>query len=449
MLAPPQGRRVRRSLQPCRQWYKSAVRGFPIPTALRRLPRPRSFCCATVQSPALAQRAAEVDLALVLAVDASGSISDDRWDLERQGYAQAFRDPALIKAIQSGAAGAIAVTLVEWSGRFQQSQVIGWTLVNDAASAERFAAKLADMPHLFRSWTAIGAGLAYSAELFRQLPYVAQRYVIDISGDGPDSTSEVIIQGSPADLAQLVRTRDQLVGEGLVINGLPIFGDPRIRAIDLYYANSVIGGPGSFYVVAEDFTTFAAAVKRKLLLEVAGTTPGVQPAVVRRIDAAGLVARGQCRIWLRKARVRSCFGMGEELAAGGPTSMIWPPSMKTMRSATWRAKPISWVTTTMVMPSSARSTMTSSTSLIISGSRAEVGSSNSMILRVHAQRPGDRHPLLLAAGELAGIFAAPARECAPVRGSAWRPPRRRAWACCAPRSAPACNSPGSSGAGTG
>jgi hypothetical protein len=224
-----------------------------------------------------AQRPLDVDLALVLAVDASGSISDDRWELERQGYAQAFRDPALIKAIRSGAAGAIAVTLVEWSGRFQQSQVIGWMLVNDAVSAERFAAKLADMPHLYRSWTSISAGLAYSAELFRQLPYSAQRHVIDISGDGPDSTSEVILQGSPSDLAQLVRTRDQLVSEGLVINGLPIFGDPRIRAIDLYYANSVIGGPGSFYVVAEDFTSFAAAVKRKLLLEVAAATMEVQP----------------------------------------------------------------------------------------------------------------------------------------------------------------------------
>ena len=53
--------------------------------------------------------------------------------------------------------------------------------------------------------------------------------------------------------------------------------------------------------------------------------------------------------------------------------------MNTMVSATLRAKLISWVTQTMVMPSSANSTMTSSTSEIISGSRAEVGSSNSMM----------------------------------------------------------------------
>jgi hypothetical protein len=224
--------------------------------------------------PAAAQASAPappVDLALVLAVDASGSISDDRWDLERKGYAAAFRDPEVVRAIRSGGVGAIAVTLVQWSGRFQQRQMVGWTLVDDAESAASFADALAEMPHLFRSWTSISAGIAFSAELLRTAPFVAPRYVIDVSGDGPDSTSEVILQGTPADVAQLRATRDRVVAEGIAINGLPIFGDPRIRAIDLYYEANVIGGIGSFAVVAEDFTAFAAAVKRKLLLEIAGT----------------------------------------------------------------------------------------------------------------------------------------------------------------------------------
>jgi hypothetical protein len=224
-----------------------------------------------------------VDLALVLAVDASGSISDDRWELERQGYADAFRDPEVIRAIRSGEVGAIAVTLVQWSGRFQQSQVIGWTLVHDEASAAKFAAALAAMPHLFRSWTSISAGIAFSAHLLRSAPYETARRVIDVSGDGPDSTSEVIIQGTAADAAELRAVRDQLVAQGLVINGLPILGDPRIRSIDLYYAANVIGGEGAFEVVAEDFMAFARAVRRKLILEIAGT-PSPQPLVRVRGD---------------------------------------------------------------------------------------------------------------------------------------------------------------------
>ena len=54
--------------------------------------------------------------------------------------------------------------------------------------------------------------------------------------------------------------------------------------------------------------------------------------------------------------------------------------MKITRLAAFRAKPISWVTTIMVMPCRASATITSSTSLTISGSRAEVGSSNRITL---------------------------------------------------------------------
>jgi len=56
-----------------------------------------------------------------------------------------------------------------------------------------------------------------------------------------------------------------------------------------------------------------------------------------------------------------------------------PSAISTTRSATSRAKPTSWVTQTIVMPDRARVRITSSTSRTISGSRALVGSSNSMI----------------------------------------------------------------------
>src|SRR4029453_3363051 len=54
--------------------------------------------------------------------------------------------------------------------------------------------------------------------------------------------------------------------------------------------------------------------------------------------------------------------------------------MNTTRSETSKANFISWVTSSMVMPSVARSWMTDNTSFTSSGSRAEVTSSNSMTL---------------------------------------------------------------------
>jgi hypothetical protein len=239
---------------------------------------------AAAQLPLAPSGLAPVDLALVLAVDASGSISDDRWDLERQGYAAAFRDPEVVRAIQSGGVGGIAVTLFVWSGAFQQSTVVGWTRVSDAKSAADIADVLALMPHPFKSWTSISAALAYGAERLQIAPYSAPRRVIDVSGDGPDSTSELILQGTRDDVARLRQARDQLVAEGLIINGLPIFGDPRIRSIDAYYESNVIGGPGAFEVVAEDFSAFARAVKRKLILEIAGAARDGQPSLVPVID---------------------------------------------------------------------------------------------------------------------------------------------------------------------
>src|SRR5689334_11575460 len=87
-----------------------------------------------------------VDLALVLAIDASGSITPMRWDLERQGYTAAFQNPDVVKAITSGSNGAIAVTLVEWSAQFEVMQIVPWTIISDATSADQFSADLAELP---------------------------------------------------------------------------------------------------------------------------------------------------------------------------------------------------------------------------------------------------------------------------------------------------------------
>jgi hypothetical protein len=96
-----------------------------------------------------------------------------------------------------------------------------------------------------------------------------------------------------------------------------------------------------------------------------------------RKGLADAAASCRGRISPRNFRVRSCLGLLKN-SCGSPSSTMAPLAMKITRSATSRVKPISWVTRIIVMPSSARPTIVSSTSLTISGSRAEVGSSNSI-----------------------------------------------------------------------
>src|SRR5262249_34829980 len=136
-------------------------------------------------------------------------------------------------------------------------------------TAAAFAANLAVMPRYHSGHTSIRSGLRWSVRLLDMAPYATTRRAIDVSGDGPDNTTSPDVDGSPADLAALPRTRDELVNEGISINGLPIFGDPRVHDLDLYYRDNVIGGPGAFIIVAQRFAEFATAVKRKLVLEIA------------------------------------------------------------------------------------------------------------------------------------------------------------------------------------
>ena len=198
-----------------------------------------------------------VDLALVLAVDASGSVDQRRFELQKQGYAGAFRSPRVLKAIQSGASQAIAVTMVQWTGPLMQNQVIGWTVIKDEASAHAFAAVIDATPRrLFGGGTSISGAIDYARLLLIQGPYAAARRVIDVSGDGANNRGRSVILA-----------RDEAVAEGIGINGLPILAlEPDL---DRYYYDNVIGGPGAFMIPAESYETFADAVLKKLVMEIA------------------------------------------------------------------------------------------------------------------------------------------------------------------------------------
>lgn len=209
------------------------------------------------------------DLALVLAMDTSGSVSDRRLELQIEGYADAIADPAFVQAIQSGQLGRIALTFVQWSSADWQRQLVGWTLIGDLAAAARFAAAVRNAPRPTPGVTSISGAIDFSVSLLRRAGLQRTRGVIDVSGDGRNNDGRPVRE-AVADA----------VASGVTVNGLPILGlEP---AIDDYYRREVIGGPGAFAMPAREPGSFARSLLQKLLLEVAlRTGPDETPADAR------------------------------------------------------------------------------------------------------------------------------------------------------------------------
>jgi len=206
-----------------------------------------------------AQGKSGVDLALVLAADCSGSVHAEHYALQQRGYAEAFRNRQVIQAIRSGVTGAIAITYFQWSGYSLQTLVVPWTILRSDAEIASFATTMERADRMiFGGGTSPTGAIEFGHRLLEKSPVTAARRVIDISGDGRNNTGP-----APAE------ARDAAVAAGITINGLPILHmEPDI---DTYYEQHVIGGPGAFIVPARDYTSFEAAVRRKLILEIAGT----------------------------------------------------------------------------------------------------------------------------------------------------------------------------------
>jgi hypothetical protein len=215
-------------------------------------------------------RAAEaVDVLLALAVDVSLSISEPKFELERRGYAQALTDPKVLRAIRDGPLGRIAVALYEWAGPGEQNLTIGWTLIAGEDDARAFAGRLLEAQRPFYGRTAIGSAIDFGARLIGRAPFVAERKVIDVSGDGTGNS------GRPAPEA-----RDAAVAAGITINGIVILTDPSELPAFLkdhtnppgglaaYYRETVIGGEGAFVMTAGSFETFGNALAAKLVREI-------------------------------------------------------------------------------------------------------------------------------------------------------------------------------------
>jgi hypothetical protein len=211
--------------------------------------------------PASAQ--VKVDLQLVLAVDASGSVTQRRFDLQTQGYAAAFRNPQVQRAILSGPHQSIAVTMFQWTGPRLHVQIMPWMVIRDSESAEAVANVIgSSQRQIFGGGTSISGALDFAMTLFGQTQLLGERRVIDVSGDGANTSGRSILLA-----------REDVVKNGVTINGLPILSvEPDL---DEYYARFVIGGEGAFVVPAKSYEDFGGAIVKKLIAEIANIEPAL------------------------------------------------------------------------------------------------------------------------------------------------------------------------------
>lgn len=200
-----------------------------------------------------------VDLELVLAIDGSSSIDDGEFALEMQGYAAAFRDPAVREAIASGPTRTIAVTAIVWADASVPKMETPWFVLASAADINGFAAFLETLPRGAVGGTGIGAGVAAAIRRLDRNGIAAPRQVVDVSGDGRETPSREVVVLMPM-------ARAMAAARGVTINGLAVENEDA--GIAAWYRNNVMSGPDAFVVAASDFEDFVDAIRRKLLREI-------------------------------------------------------------------------------------------------------------------------------------------------------------------------------------
>lgn len=238
------------------------------------------FLLASLVLPRPSSAEDRVDLALVLLTDVSRSVDAQEYALMKEGYAAALTDPRVLAAIAGGQVRAIALRYVEFAGAHEVRTLVDWTVVQDAASAAAFAARVRAAPRAFWGRTSISAGIDHAmAALGPGLAaagIAAERRVIDVCGDGTNNSGRDVLL-----------SRDEAVAAGLTINALVIHSDPqnaRIAAhvdppggLTNWFRENVIGGLGAFVLEVEDFASFGQGITRKLITEIAGRPPALAP----------------------------------------------------------------------------------------------------------------------------------------------------------------------------
>ena len=239
-----------------------------------------------------------VDVELILAVDVSLSMSSTELAIQRDGYAAALTHEHVIQAIQDGVHGRIAISYVEWAGATVQHVIVPWTIISNLDDAADVARRLTLNPANSARRTSIAGALRFAGDMFAESPFQGMKRVVDISGDGANNQGGLVVEA-----------RDALVAQGITINGLPLMTSGGfstaydVANLDIYYRDCVIGGPGAFMIPVNDWSQFPEAVRRKLVLELAGTVPS-KPTQFPIILAANAV-NVDCEVGERMWRNRS------------------------------------------------------------------------------------------------------------------------------------------------
>lgn len=220
------------------------------------------LCAASLGGGASAQ--STVALELVLAIDSSTSVDDSEFHLQKNGLANALLSPEVLHAVELNGARGVALMVMQWSGDSSQFVSVPWAVLTSAADVERFAARVRAADRLTYGFTDVAGALDFARREITGNPWVGERLVVDVSGDGTASNN------------RSAAARDRTVAEGITINGLVIFNIEydlgELAEIDLvqHYTNEVIGGPGAFLMTAENFVDFEVSMRRKLAREITG-----------------------------------------------------------------------------------------------------------------------------------------------------------------------------------
>ena len=228
----------------------------------------RNALIAVAATPLLLLRAGDggaqpqqgVDTALILAVDVSNSVDARRYRLQTGGIADALEDTAVQETILGGPRGAIAVSVILWADRPYLS--IPWVRIASAAEAKALAGRVRRLARQGGEFTCVAQMMRFIADkITPQIPVKAGRVVLDVSGDGQENCNPGL---APA------AVRDELVGLGQAINGLPILEGEQAATLAGWYRDNVIGGPGAFLQPAESFEDFGRAFRQKFVTEISG-----------------------------------------------------------------------------------------------------------------------------------------------------------------------------------
>lgn len=239
-----------------------------------------------------AQQGDEVDTALIVAVDVSNSVDDERYRLQMEGIAKALEDPGVIAAISGGGKGGILFSMITWADR--PKLTLPWMRISNAAEAKAVALKVRKLPRQGGEFTCMSRMMRFVADkVAPQIPAKATKVVLDISGDGPDNCN------AEEHVDQL---RDELVGYGVTVNGLPILEgggedvvvpgqfsaqsylpeERETAPLEKWYRENVKGGSGSFVLPANGYADFGRAIRQKFVLEITELLDRRQFALIRR-----------------------------------------------------------------------------------------------------------------------------------------------------------------------